>query len=199
MPISDRLVWCDLETFGLNDHDPIIEYAFVITDLFCQVIDDHTDTIWTTPAYDKRLNEARHSLPASAAYYVYKMHETSGLWDQARAYGIDPFQAQLDINDWLESHGVRGAQEPLCGNSVHQDRVWLDHQMPQVNERFHYRIVDVSTLKELCNKYDPETAAAKPEKGLAHRALGDLHETIAEFNHYRRWFFRDAIHEEISL
>jgi oligoribonuclease len=127
------------------------------------------------------------------------MHKKSGLWDHARAYGLTPFQAEIEMHDWLEAHGIRGAEEPLCGNSVHQDRAWLKASFPRVLDRFHYRNVDISTLKELCNKFDPETAATKPNKGLAHRALEDLYETIAEFRHYKNWFFNDTIHREFDL
>jgi oligoribonuclease len=195
------MIWCDLETFGLEDNSPILEYAFVITDLFFQVIDDHTDTVWTSPEYDELYRDmANPGVQSGGKAYVFKMHTDSGLWQEARSYGAHPFQAQLDISDWLEGHGVRGGEEPLCGNSVHQDRVWLRHTWPDVNARFHYRIVDVSSFKEVANRFDPESRRDKPEKGLAHRALADLHETIAEMRHYfKSGFIRDGIHKEIDL
>lgn len=193
MPIDDRMIWCDLETTGLQDNALILEYAFAITDLECNIIDDRTSAVWTTPRYDEMWREMKHSV-SPTQQYVYNMHEKSGLWEHARSYGLDPFAAQVDIIDWLNSHGVKG-EEPLCGNSVHQDRVWLRHTWPGVDAKFHYRIVDVSTLKELCNRYDPITKDSKPQKDLGHRALDDLYETINEFNHYRiKGFFRDSIH-----
>jgi oligoribonuclease len=193
------MIWCDLETFGLEDNSPILEYAFIITDLELHVIDDHTDMIWTSPEYDELYQDmANPGVQGGAKAYVYNMHKKSGLWEEARSYGAHPFQAETEINDWLQAHGVVG-DEPLCGNSVHQDRVWLRHTWPSVDARFHYRIVDVSTLKELCNRFDPDAAASKPEKGLEHRALGDLHETIAEFKHYfKSGFIRDALHRSFE-
>ena len=199
MPLSDRMIWCDLETFGLEDDSPILEYAFAITDLEFNLVDDRTSTVWTSPHYDELYQVwANPSVRGGSQDYVFNMHQKSGLRDAARGEGLDPFAAELDLNDRLNSHGIRG-EEPLCGNSVHQDRVWLRTHWPSVNNKFHYRIVDVSSIKELCNRFDPDVAEGKPNKGLDHRALPDLYETIAEMKYYfQSGFIRDALHRSFE-
>jgi oligoribonuclease len=178
------MIWVDLETFGLNPQsDPVVEVGFKITDLDLVTIDDFQIVIWDTPTYDERFEIMKNTL---ADQYVYKMHQTSGLWEDCQRIGASPDVATEKINTFLEGHGIRGGEEPLCGSSVHFDRDMLGAQFPSVFERFHYRIIDNSVLKGLCQAFSPELYVQmdlEPE-GL-HRVLPDLDDTVNEFRFYK--------------
>ena len=118
------------------------------------------------------------------------MHKKSKLWTVAQSGGSTPGEARTWIYEWIKSHGV-SKNEPLCGSSVQFDRAWLDMWMPEVINQFSHRNIDISTLKELCRRYNPSLYAKLddevPPRKL-HRALPDLDDTIAEFKFYRDSF-----------
>jgi oligoribonuclease len=186
----DRLVWCDIETMGLEPTmHPIMEVGFVITDLDLDIIDDFDICIWDSPAYEK-FWEGR------AIEYVQKMHEKSGLLEACQAIGVEPIEAEKKINDFLEGYGVKDRQEPLCGSSVSFDRSFLLTQFPSIEKRFHYRNIDVSSIKEVCKRYNPRVYQLLEEntkKQELHRSLHDLGDTIGEFKYYLQEFLIDAV------
>lgn len=186
----DRLVWVDIETMGLEPTmHPIMEIGFVITDLDLKVIDDKSVLIWDSPAYEK-FWEAR------AIEYVKNMHQKSGLLEACQAEGLVAEEAEKEINDFLEGHGVRDRQEPLCGSSVHFDRSFLLTQFPSVESRFTYRNIDISSIKEICKRYNPEVYThldELTEKQELHRALPDIADTINEFRFYLREFLMESV------
>lgn len=186
--ITDRLVWCDIETTGLDpETDLVLEMGFVITDLNLNVIDDYSTTVWDTPTYDQKWAAMKES---GKDQFVVEMHEKSGLISQATMLGATPVCAAQEVGDWLSGHGVRGAEEPLCGSSVHFDRTFLVREpyAVQINTRFTYRNVDVSSIKELCAAYAPDVTESLPPARKLHRVLSDLEDTINEFRHYMTHF-----------
>jgi len=185
MPLTDRMIWVDIETFGLDTHkDFITEVGFKITDLDLNTIDDFQTCVWSTPEYDTRLAEMKLS---KKDLYVYNMHVKSGLWGEARRIGAAPQVAEREICEWLEGHGVtKDTEEPLCGSSVHFDRGMLEVQMPLVFERFHYRIIDNSVLKGLCQAFNPRLyEQMPPHDRKTHRVLPDIEDSINEFRFYK--------------
>lgn len=190
MPLDDRMIWIDTETFGLNvKTDYLLEVGFKITDYDLNTIDDFQTTIWDTPTYDERYDIC---LESDADEYVRNMHINSGLFKDAINGGASVSIAEQEICDWLEGHGIRDGKEPLCGSSVHFDRGMLEVQMPKVFERFHYRIVDNSVLKELCAAFASDMYAHLMPGRNIHRVLPDLEDTINEFRFYRDNFLWDT-------
>lgn len=186
----DRLVWCDIETMGLDPTlHPILEIGFVITDLQLTVLGACDVQIWDSPAYEK-FWEAR------AIDYVKEMHQKSGLLEACQATGATLDVAEEIISDYLEGYGVRDREEPLCGSSVAFDRGFLLTQFPAIEKRFHYRNIDVSSIKEICKRYNPrvyaelENATKKQER---HRSIDDLYDTIGEFRYYLQEFMLEDV------
>jgi oligoribonuclease len=122
-----------------------------------------------------------------------RTHATSGLLDRVRASSIDATAAERQTLDFLRQW-VSAGESPLCGNSVHQDRRFLRKEMPVLDAYFHYRIVDVSTIKELARRWYPE-APSPPQKPGAHIALADIRESIAELKWYREHLFKPVAAE----
>lgn len=186
----DRLVWTDIETMGLEPTmHPIMEVGFVITDLDLEIIDDFSICIWDSPAYEK-FWEAR------AVEYVKNMHTKSGLLDACLEIGADPITAEEEINSFLEGHGVKDRQEPLCGSSVAFDRSFFLTQFPSIESRFHYRNIDISSIKEICKRYNPRVYQLLDEsttKQELHRSLPDLADTVNEFRYYLQEFLIDSV------
>lgn len=185
MPLTDRMLWCDTETFGLDPNtDPILELGFRITDLNLVLIDEHSWLVCTSPLYDELFFALKKKAAQGdeTALYVYNMHTKNDLWDDAFGEGITPTQVEEEACHWLASHGLSKG-DPLCGSSVHFDRGMLDAQMPKITEMLSYRNIDVSTLKELATGYNP--AVVQIGKGREiHRVLPDLEDSVAEFKHY---------------
>lgn len=182
----DRLVFLDVETFGLNtQEDFIIELGFKITDLELNVIDDFQTVIWDSPTFDARFRMLEASTNEESKF-VLEMHEKSGLWNEAQAEGATKIEAGVEALHWLTGHGIT-KEEPLCGSSVQFDREMLREQYPAVHDLFSYRNIDTSTIKELCRRYNPRIYSlldvmCKPQK--LHRVLPDLDDTIAEMGFY---------------
>lgn len=182
----DRFVWVDLETMGLDpEKDPIVEMGFRITDIDLNTIDDFEVQIWTSPYFDQ--------CRENAIQYVKDMHKQSGIYTDGphlSTGAVTPEIALGEALDWLRGHGIQKT-EPLCGSSVQFDRSMLHEQYPDVEALFSYRNIDISTVKELCRRLNPDVyerlEEVAPAKKL-HRVLSDLDDTISEFRFYRDEF-----------
>lgn len=173
-PNLDRLIWIDLEMTGLNiDKDVIIEIATIVTDAQLNIIAEGPSLAIYYP--DPFLDEMDE--------WNTKQHTKSGLINDVRISTITPEMAEQQTLDFLKQH-VAASISPICGNSVWQDRRYLAKYMPALEKYFHYRHIDVSTIKELARRWKPEIAVKK-EESSQHRALSDIKESIAELKHYR--------------
>lgn len=177
----DNLAWIDLEMTGLQpDSDRIIEIATVVTDRDLNVLAEG-------PVIAVHQSEA--VLAGMDAWNV-RTHGASGLTDRVRASRIDEVAAEQATIAFLEEWVGRGVS-PMCGNSICQDRRFLARYMPLLERHFHYRNLDVSTVKELARRWAPAVLAGVV-KSDAHQALDDVHDSIRELRHYRATFLRPA-------
>ncbi len=169
------LVWIDMEMTGLDpDKDVIIEMATIVTDSHLEEIARGPQFIIHQPA--KRFEEMDA--------WNQEHHKKSGLWDQVLTSTTTMAEAEQQTLAFLKEH-CKPKTSPLCGNSVWQDRRFLFKHMPLLEAHLHYRIIDVSTLKELLNRWLP-AVPKKSDKKKAHRALDDIEESIAELKLYRQ-------------
>ena len=172
---DDNLVWIDLEMTGLMpDTDRIIEIAVIVTDpsLAHRV---------AGPVFAIRQSDA--TLDAMDAWNK-GTHGRSGLIDRVKASLVDEAQAEAQVIEFLKQYVPKG-KSPMCGNSICQDRRFLANYMPMLEAFFHYRNLDVSTLKELAKRWKPEILGGF-KKAQAHTALADIHESIDELLYYRQ-------------
>ena len=176
LPASDQnLVWIDLEMSGLSPFtDRIIEIAVVVTDA-------HLTVRVEGPVF--AIHQADAVLDGMDKWNK-GTHGKSGLTERVRQSTIDEAQAQAAVIAWLKSYVPKG-KSPMCGNSICQDRRFLAKDMPLLEDFFHYRNLDVSTLKELARRWKPAVLAGF-KKVQAHTALADIHESIDELIHYRQ-------------
>jgi oligoribonuclease len=182
------LTWLDVETFGLDAYDPIIEIGVLVTDLELEPIAENSFLVWTD-RHRRRFDEMNaNQFQNESEAFVLKMHTDNGLFEEARKNGMSLSGADIQLYSWLKSQGFDN--QPIVGNSVHQDRVWLRAQMPMTFKAFHYRIIDNSTIKELCKRYAPAVYEACPGKKEEHRVLPDLEDSIEEFRYYRDNFLK---------
>ena len=180
-PVDDRLIWIDLEMTGLRpDVDRILEVALVITDASLEVVAE-------APVWVVRQSQA--TLDAMDSWNQ-GTHGRSGLIERALASAFDEASVEAAALAFLREH-VPAKTSPMCGNSICQDRRFLARWMPVLEDHFHYRNLDVSTLKELARRWAPEVAKAFTKESK-HTALADVHEAIDELRHYRRSFVRAA-------
>jgi len=171
----DCLIWIDLEMTGLApETDRIIEIATVVTNADLEVLAEG-------PVIAVHQSDA--TLAAMDAWNT-RTHGASGLIDRVRASPVDEATAERAVIAFLAQHSDAG-RSPMCGNSICQDRRFLARWMPELERFFHYRNIDVSTLKELARRWAPEVLAGV-EKESKHTALADVHESIGELRHYRR-------------
>src|SRR5689334_6426354 len=175
LEVSDlNLVWIDLEMTGLDpDRDRIIEVAVVVTDA-------HLANRIAGPVL--AIHQSDAVLDAMDAWNK-GTHGRSGLTDRVKASTVDEAQAEALVIDFLQRHVAKG-KSPMCGNSICQDRRFLARTMPRLEAFFHYRNLDVSTLKELARRWKPEILAGF-RKAQAHTALADIEESIDELAYYR--------------
>jgi oligoribonuclease len=174
---DQNLIWIDLEMTGLfPDRDRIIEIAVVVTDAQLSVRAEG-------PVF--AIHQSDATLDAMDAWNK-GTHGKSGLIDRVKASTVDEAQAQQAVIDWLKQY-VGAGKSPMCGNSICQDRRFLANYMPQLESFFHYRNLDVSTLKELARRWKP-SALEGFKKAQKHTALADIHESIDELLHYRSTF-----------
>jgi oligoribonuclease len=120
---------------------------------------------------------------------VTEMHTRSGLIEEVRASTVDVAAAETMVLDYIREHVKQAKTAPLAGNSIATDRGFIARDMPALDSFLHYRMIDVSSIKELCRRWYPRIYYGQPAKGLAHRALADIHESIRELQYYRRTAF----------
>jgi oligoribonuclease len=172
---DQNLIWIDLEMTGLYpDRDRIIEIAVVVTDPLLTVRVEG-------PVF--AIHQSDATLDAMDAWNK-GTHGRSGLIDRVKASQIDAAQAETMVIDFLKRY-VPSGRSPMCGNSICQDRRFLANYMPNLETFFHYRNLDVSTLKELARRWKPDIMAGF-KKAQAHTALADIHESIDELVYYRQ-------------
>jgi oligoribonuclease len=181
MSKSDHLIWIDLEMTGLKpDSDVIIEIATVVTDKELNVLADGPVLAIHQP----------ENLLAGMDEWNQNQHGSSGLIARVRASAVSVADAAAQTLQFLAPLVQAGAS-PMCGNSICQDRRFLARGMPQLERFFHYRNLDVSTLKELARRWAPRVAESFMKEG-AHRAQADIYESIRELRHYRARLFAPA-------
>ena len=177
--MSDRLVWIDCEMTGLDIvADALIEVAALVTDFDLNVLGDGIDIVIKPPA------EAVEQMDP----YVRTMHERSGLLDELDA-GLTLADAEAQVLAYIRQHCTDGSRPPLAGNTVATDRSFLNRDMGTLEAFLHYRIVDVSSIKELSRRWFPRAYFHAPAKRGNHRALADIQESIEELRYYREAVF----------
>ena len=177
--MSDRLVWIDCEMTGLDlGADALIEVAALVTDFELNVLGEGLDVIIKPPqeALDQMIE------------FVRSMHEKSGLLDEL-ASGTTLADAEAQVLAYIKEHCPDGSRPPLAGNTVATDRAFLARDMQALESFLHYRIVDVSSIKELSRRWYPRAYFAAPTKRGNHRALADIQESIEELRYYREAVF----------
>lgn len=159
--------------------DRLIEIAALVTDADLNILGDGVDVVIHTD--DEALD--------NMVEVVAQMHKRSGLIEEVRTSTVDLATAEELVMDYIRSHVKSAKTAPLAGNSIATDRGFIARDMPILDNYLHYRMIDVSSIKELCRRWYPRIYYGQPEKGLAHRALADIQESIKELRYYRRTAF----------
>jgi len=176
---QNALVWLDMEMTGLDpDSDRIIELAMVITNSNLEVTAE--SAVWVVHQPDAVLDGMDD--------WNKKTHGKSGLIDKVKAATLTDADVEAQALDFLKRF-VPAGKSPMCGNSICQDRRFMARYMPKLEVYFHYRNLDVSTLKELCKRWKPEVAKGVKKSGK-HEALADIYESIEELKYYREHFLK---------
>jgi len=177
--VNGRLVWIDCEMTGLDiEHDALIEIACLVTDADLNLLDEGVDLVIKPPA------EALESM----ADVVREMHTASGLLAELPG-GIAVTEAQEIVLGYVRGHVAEPKRVPLCGNSIATDRWFIARDMPELDAHLHYRMVDVSSIKELARRWYPRAYFASPAKHGGYRALADIKESVQELRYYREALF----------
>ena len=175
----NRLIWIDMEMSGLDpDKDKVLEVAVVITDA-------DLNTVVAAPVFV--VHQSDQVLGAMDKWNT-DTHGKSGLTDRVKASTLSERDVEDRMVAFLADYVPKGIS-PMCGNSVHQDRRFMARHLPKLEAFFHYRNLDVSTLKELARRWKPEVLATLTKEGR-HEALADIYESIAELKHYREHFLK---------
>jgi oligoribonuclease len=178
---NDPLIWVDMEMSGLKpDSDRILEIAMIVTDAQLNVI--ATAPVWVVHQDDEVLN--------SMDAWNKGTHTKSGLVDKVKASPLSENEVEEQCIAFLKQY-VKANIAPMCGNTICQDRRFMARYMPKLEAYFHYRNVDVSTIKELCKRWQPNLVKGF-EKQQAHTALADILESIEELRYYREHFFKSV-------
>ncbi|KAJ8955782.1 hypothetical protein NQ314_006849 [Rhamnusium bicolor] len=176
----NRIVWLDMEMTGLNiDQDKIMEVACLITDSDLNIIAEGPDIIIHQP--ENVLNDMNH--------WCINQHNKTGLTQACLKSNTTVQDAEVALLDFLKKH-ISESYSPIAGNSVYVDRMFLKKHMPRLDNFLHYRIIDVSTIKELCRRWNPELYKLVPKKEYNHRALQDIKESVDELKFYKSNFFK---------
>lgn len=177
------LVWMDLEMTGLDpSRHVIVEIATLITDDELEVVGGGLDLV---------VHQSPEAL-ADMEDIVRQMHTSSGLVKEIEASTLSLEDAGAQTLEFIKAHIPEPRTVPLCGNSIGTDRRFLAAYLPDVEEYLHYRSIDVSSVKELARRWFPKECSAAPPKNSAHRALGDIQESLAELRYYREAVFKPA-------
>jgi oligoribonuclease len=181
--MADHLVWIDCEMTGLDPvKDVLVEIAVVVTDGQLVMLDDGLDIlIATDPAKLDAMEDV-----------VREMHETSGLRSALATATTTVEQAEEQVLDYVRRWVPDRRKAPLCGNSIATDRTFIARYMPRLDDHLHYRMVDVSSIKELARRWYPRAYYNAPAKTGGHRALGDIVDSITELRYYRSTVFVPA-------
>jgi oligoribonuclease len=177
--MNDRLVWIDCEMTGLDiERDALVEIACLVTDGELALLDDGVDLVIKPPAeaVDQMVDVVR------------EMHTASGLLEELAA-GVTLAEAQEQVLRYVRGHIAEPRKVPLCGNSIATDRTFIARDMPELDAFLHYRMVDVSSIKELARRWYLRAYFASPKKVGGHRALADIRESIQELKYYREAIF----------
>ena len=177
--MNDKLVWIDCEMTGLSlEHDALIEVAALVTDYELNVLGDGVDLVVKPPAAAlEQMNDV-----------VTRMHTTSGLLKELDA-GLTLQEAEQQVLAYVREFVPEPRKAPLAGNTVGTDRTFLARDMPELEGWMHYRVIDVSSIKELTRQWYPRAYFAAPDKAGNHRALIDINESIDELRYYRKAVF----------
>jgi oligoribonuclease len=182
---NDRLVWVDMEMSGLlPETDRVLEIAMIVTDGDLNIVAEgpvlvvhqEDDVLDRMDAWNKGT------------------HSKSGLIDKVKASTLTEADVEAECLAFLKQH-VKSSISPMCGNTIHQDRRFMNRYMPKLEAYFHYRNIDVSTIKELCKRWQPEIAKGF-SKQQAHTALADIIESVEELRYYREKLFIPTIGDE---
>lgn len=174
------MVWIDCEMTGLRlDSDKLIEVAALVTDSDLNILGDGVDIVIHAD------DDALAAMPP----VVQEMHARSGLTDEVRRSTVTLAEAEQQVLDYVKKWVPTPGTVPLAGNSIATDRGFLARDMPDLDSYLQYRMIDVSSIKELCRRWYPRIYFGQPEKGLTHRALADIKESIRELEYYRRTAF----------
>ena len=179
--VTDSLVWIDCEMTGLDlSKDALVEIAVLVTDSELNILDEGVDIVI----------HADDSVLDTMPDIVREMHATSGLTPLVRSSTVTVPEAEARVLEYVRSHIPDARTAPLCGNSIATDRGFIARDMPLLDAHLHYRMIDVSSIKELCRRWYPDVYAAAPVKAGHHRALDDIRESVAELAYYRSTIFR---------
>nr|WP_263440910.1 oligoribonuclease [Corynebacterium freneyi] len=171
------MVWIDCEMTGLDpNRHVIVEIAALVTDAQLNILGDGVDIVV----------HASETELAQMDSFVTEMHASSGLTEEIRRSTVDVNEAERMVLDYIRQWVPAERQAPLAGNSIASDRGFINRYMPELDQFLHYRMIDVSSLKELARRWYPRVYFGQPEKGMSHRALADIRESIRELEFYRR-------------
>ncbi|MBS7546703.1 oligoribonuclease [Dietzia massiliensis] len=177
---NDRIVWIDCEMTGLDTtNDKLVEIAALVTDSELNVLGEGVDIV---------IHASDAALDAMVPV-VRDMHASSGLTEEIRRSTVTVAEAEKAVLDYVRTWVPVAGSAPLAGNSIGTDRGFLARDMPELNSYLHYRMIDVSSIKELCRRWYPRIYFGQPEKGMSHRALADIKESIRELQYYRATAF----------
>ncbi len=180
--LTDRIVWIDCEMTGLSlEHDALVEVAALVTDFELNVLGEGVDVVIRPP---------REALDQMGDF-VREMHTTSGLLEEMES-GVSLEEAERLVLEYVREWVPEAGKAPLGGNTVATDRAFLLRDMPELEAHLHYRIIDVSSIKELSRRWYPRAYFAAPTKTGGHRALADIRESIAELRYYREAVFLES-------
>ncbi|XP_031632445.1 uncharacterized protein LOC116346503 [Contarinia nasturtii] len=175
-----KIVWIDMEMTGLNLHkDRIMEIACLITDNSLNVVAEHPTVVINQP----------DSLLDSMDEWCTTTHTQTGLLAECKNSKVTEKQAEDLILNFLNENNIKSFSSPLAGNSVYMDRMFLREYMPRIDSHLHYRIIDVSTIKELCKRWNGSLFSNVPSKKNVHRGLSDIEESINELKYYKQFMF----------